>query len=132
MDHTWLRNFYEIAQREPVWINPADAEARDIENGDLVRIFNERGSLLAGAWVTERIRPGVIRLEEGGWYDPLDPKDPKSLDKHGNANTLTLDKGTSSLAQSTSAHTTLVQIERYTGAVPDVTAFDPPPTQDRA
>lgn len=132
MDHTWLRNFYEIGQREPVWINPADAEARGIENGDLVRIFNDRGSLLAGAWVTKRIRPGVIRLEEGGWYDPLDPKDPKSLDKHGNANTLTLDKGTSSLAQSTSAHTTLVQIERYTGAVPDVTAFDPPPTQDRA
>ena len=39
---------------------------------------------------------------------------------------LTIDIGTSQLAQATSAHTTLVEIEKYTGKVDNVTAFSGP------
>jgi anaerobic selenocysteine-containing dehydrogenase len=69
-------------------INPHDAEKRDIETKDVVRIYNDRGSILCAAYVTERIMPGVIRVPEGGWYTPLDPGDPNSLDIGGNPNAL--------------------------------------------
>jgi biotin/methionine sulfoxide reductase len=54
-----------------------------------------------------------------------------SLDKHGNPNVLTLDKGTSRLGQGPIAQTALVEIEKYEGEPPPVTAFDPPPTAER-
>ena len=78
------------------------------------------------ALVTDEIRHGVVQLGTGAWYDPLEPGAVGSLDKHGNPNVLTMDKGTSKLAQSTSAQTTLVEIERYEGPVPELTVFVPP------
>jgi len=118
----------KISGREPVWINPQDAEARGILEGDVVRIFNDRGACLAGAFVTPEIRPGVVQLSTGSWYDPLDPSTAGSLDKHGNPNVLTMDKGTSKLAQSSIAQTALVEIEPYEGLVPEITVFAPPVT----
>ena len=118
----------KISHREPVWISSQDAATRGIEHGDVVRIYNDRGSCLAGAFVTDQIRPGVIQLSTGAWYDPVDASQIGSLDKHGNPNVLTLDIGSSKLAQCCSAQTTLVQLERFNGPVPDVTAFTPPPT----
>jgi len=121
-----LRDIYNVSGHEPVTINREDAKARNIQQGDVVRIFNGRGQTLAGAKVTDDIRPGVISLWEGGWYDPVERGVPGSLCKHGHANTLVKDKPTSSLAQSCNANTALVQIEKFTGKVPPVTAFDPP------
>ena len=77
-------------------------------------------------FVSEEIRPGVVQMSTGAWYDPEHPGVIGSLDKHGNPNVLTLDKGTSRLAQGPSAQTTLVQIEKFVGEPPPVTAFDPP------
>jgi biotin/methionine sulfoxide reductase len=54
------------------------------------------------------------------------PGDPTALDRHGNPNVLTLDKGTSRLAQGPSAQTALVQLERFDGPLPPVTAYAPP------
>ncbi len=45
-------------QYHPLWINPADAAARGIEHGDVVGVYNERGTVLAGAYVTERMHAG--------------------------------------------------------------------------
>ena len=118
----------KISGREPVWINPQDAEARGILEGDVVRIFNDRGACLAGAFVTPEIRPGVVQLSTGSWYGPLDPSSAGGLDKHGNPNVLTMDKGTSKLAQSSIAQTALVEIEPYEGLVPEITVFAPPVT----
>ena len=56
---------------EPVWINPTDARARGIKTGDIVRIFNERGSVLGGAIVTERIMPHVISQDHGARTDTI-------------------------------------------------------------
>ncbi|HTY54037.1 MAG TPA: molybdopterin guanine dinucleotide-containing S/N-oxide reductase [Candidatus Binataceae bacterium] len=116
----------KVAQREPIRINADDAAARGIRSGDVVRVFNDRGSLLAGAIVTNELRRGVVELSTGAWYDPAEPGVPGSLDKHGNPNVLTRDRGTSRLAQGSSAQTALVQIERFAGEPPPITAFDPP------
>jgi biotin/methionine sulfoxide reductase len=121
----------KIAQREPVWLHPDDAAARGIASGDVVRIYNARGACLAGAVVTDAIRPGVMQLATGAWFDPLDPAEIGSLDKHGNPNVLTLDKGTSRLAQCCIAQTTLVEVERFHGTPPEITVFTPPPVTRR-
>jgi trimethylamine-N-oxide reductase (cytochrome c) len=126
MAHIPQRRDYTIAEREPIWINSEDAKDRGIRQGDLVRVFNERGQVLGGANVSERMRAGVVQMQEGGWYDPQDPTEPGSLCQYGTANVLTLDKGTSQLAQATSANSTLVNIEKYAGDPSPVTAFQPP------
>ncbi len=113
----------KVAGREPVMIHPDDAGPRGIADGDIVRLYNDRGACLAGARVTPAVRPGVVVLPTGAWYDP---EAPGGLDRHGNPNVLTLDKGTSRLAQGPSAHTTLVEIEKAAGEAPEVKAFDPP------
>ena len=116
----------KINGREPVALNPADADARGIKPGDVVRIFNDRGDTLAGAVISDAVMPGVIRLSTGAWYDPVEPGRIGSLDKHGNPNMLTLDKGTSKLGQGPIAHSTLVEVERFDDAVPEITAFTGP------
>ncbi len=121
-----LRKEYTIQDREPVVISAEDAKARGIKSGDVVRVFNDRGQVLAGADVTDKLRPGVVRLCEGGWYDPLEPGKENTLCKYGHVNVLTKDKGSSSLAQATIANSALVQIEKFKGALPKVTAFDAP------
>ncbi len=121
----------KIAGREAVRMNPADAAARGISDGEVVRVFNERGQCLAGALLTEDLRPGVVELPTGAWFDPVDPAVPGSLDKHGNPNVLTLDKPTSQLAQCCAAQTALVEIARFDGTPPVVTAFDPPEIVER-
>jgi len=122
----------KVAGREPVWINPEDAARRGIADGHVVRIYNARGACLAGARLSDNLRPGVIRLSTGAWYDPLDAGAPGSLDRHGNPNVLTSDKGTSKLAQSPSAQTVLVEIERYDGPTPPITVFSQPAIAARA
>jgi biotin/methionine sulfoxide reductase len=123
----------KVKGREPIRINPADARARGIADGDIVRVFNDRGACLAGALLSDALRPGVVQLATGAWYDPLEPGAPGSLDKHGNPNVLTADIGTSRLAQGPSAHSCLVEIEPYRGVLPPITSFDAPPiVQQRA
>ncbi|SUH33870.1 trimethylamine-N-oxide reductase [Salmonella enterica subsp. enterica] len=68
----------------------------------------------------------MARIHEGAWYDPDKGGDINALCKYGNPNVLTLDIGTSQLAQATSAHTTLVEIEKYIGPIDNVTAFNGP------
>ena len=92
----------------------------------IARQIGERGACLAAVRLSEGIRPGVVQLPTGAWYDPADPDDDKPLCVHGNPNVLTLDKGTSKLTQGCSAHTALVEVELFKGELPRVTAFDPP------
>jgi trimethylamine-N-oxide reductase (cytochrome c) len=126
LDNTSLRQTYEVGAREPIWINSEDAKARGITEGDVVRVFNDRGSLLAGALVTPRARAGVVVLHEGAWYDPEKPGETGAMCKHGLINVLTLDKGTSKLAQGNIANTALVQVEKFYQPFPAITAFDAP------
>ncbi|MDP7652861.1 MAG: molybdopterin guanine dinucleotide-containing S/N-oxide reductase [Rhodospirillales bacterium] len=116
----------KVNGREVLLIHPDDAAPRGIQAGDVVRVFNDRGACLAGVAVGDGIEVGVVRLPSGAWYDPEDPSRPGSLDKHGNPNVLTLDKGTSRLGQGPSAMSTLVEVEKWVGDVPPITAFQPP------
>lgn len=116
----------KVNGREPVEINSKDASARGISDGDVVLVHNDRGALLAAAVVSDRVRESVIRLSTGAWYDPAIPGEPGALEKHGNPNVLTPDRGTSKLAQGPIAHSALVQIERYSGEAPAITAYAVP------
>lgn len=125
MDNAPLARAAKIAGREPIMINPEDAAARGISRGDVVEVFNERGRMLAGANVTDAVRPGVVVVYEGAWVDD-DPE--TGLDRHGNPNMLIADAGTSRLGQGCAAQTCLVELRRHDGVVPPVTVFDPPDT----
>lgn len=126
LDHGAYSRGNKIGGREPVMLHPSDAAARGIADGDLVRLYNDRGSCLAGARISAALMPGVVKLSTGAWFDPAAWDQDGSLDKHGNANALTLDVGSSKLSQGCAAQTCLVEIERFTAAAAAVTAFDPP------
>ena len=126
-DHSGVSRDTKVAGREPIRLHPADAAARGIVDGDVVRVFNDRGACLAGAVLSDALMPGVVQLATGAWYDP----DEAGMCKHGNPNVLTRDKGTSKLAQGPTAHTCLVEIERHDSEPPPVTAFDPPTFVER-
>ena len=125
-DHGAVSRASKIHDREALTMHPADAAARGLEAGEVVRVHNDRGACLAGLRISDAVRPGVVVLPTGAWYDPLVPGEPGTLEKHGNPNVLTLDKGTSKLTQGCSAHTALVEVEAFRGPLPAVTAFDLP------
>ncbi len=124
LSYSELRERYAVAGREPITLHPQDAQARGIVAGDVVRVWNGRGQVLAGAVVTEGIRPGVICIHEGGWPD-LDPA-AGGICKNGAVNVLTRDLPTSRLGNGCAGNTALAWVEKYTGPALTLTAFDPP------
>ena len=118
----------KIKGRAPVWINPVDAAARNIRSGDIVRVYNDRGSCLAGALVTEDVQERVVIIPTGAWYDPETPGQVGAMDVHGNPNILTRDAGTSKLAQGPVAQSCLVDLELFDGPLPEIRVHQPPAT----
>ncbi|MEW6185196.1 MAG: molybdopterin-dependent oxidoreductase [Thermodesulfobacteriota bacterium] len=88
--HSTMFKVEWLQEVEPhrAWINPTDAEARGIKDGDEILVFNDRGTIAIKAWITNRIISGVISVTEGAWYDP----DEQGIDRGGCPNTLTLDE----------------------------------------
>ena len=100
---------YDGYMYEPVWINPMDASARGIESGDIVKLYNERGAVLCGAYVTEGIMPGVAYVDHGARTDSIIPG---KLDRGGAINLIS-PRGTASkncIGQATSGY--LVEAEK--------------------
>jgi anaerobic selenocysteine-containing dehydrogenase len=72
---THFHSFYDhgralptLARLDPepcVWISPADAAARQIEDGKEIRLVNARGVLQARAHVTERVPAGTVWMRDG-------------------------------------------------------------------
>ncbi len=57
------------AERRPVLqIHPVDALERRIEHGQLVKIFNDRGSIVLRADITPDVQPGLV-ISQGLWWD---------------------------------------------------------------
>ncbi|WP_366555363.1 molybdopterin-dependent oxidoreductase [Aquibaculum sediminis] len=106
--------------REQLRLNPADAEKLAIADGATVRVWNERGSCLATASLSDAMAPGVVVLPTGSW---LTYSQDRSLELSGNPNVLTPDVPTSSFGQGCAAHTCMVQIEAYDGPAPDPTDY---------
>lgn len=75
------------ACRNQLWINPADAEARGLKNGDACFVKSAAGTVRIEAKVTPRIIPGAVAIPQGAWHDADMGGD--RLDKGGCVNTLT-------------------------------------------
>jgi anaerobic dimethyl sulfoxide reductase subunit A len=106
--HSNMDNIPLLKECEPqmLWINSIDASSRKITNGDMVKIFNQRGQVAIPAKVTERIMPGVVSLDEGAWYNP----DTQGIDRGGCCNVLLKDEH--SPAGAFCSNTCLVQVEK--------------------
>lgn len=110
----WLRK----ALPQTAWINNEDARERGIKNGDMVFVYNDRGTLHLPAKVTTRILPGTVSVPQGAWYDPKlksDVRPPtaanpdKPVDVAGSVNTVT-SLHPSPLAKGNAVHTTIAQV----------------------
>ena len=119
----------KVRGREAVAMHPADAAERGIADRSCVRLFNDRGSCLAGVTLTEDVRPGVVQLSTGAWYDP-DPGDP-SFCRHGNPNVLTADRPSSALSQGNTGQLAMVEVEPYAATPPEVSVHRPPRIAER-
>lgn len=100
-------SWMEEVEKQAVWVNILDAEERDIKDGDLVKVFNDRGVIIMPVKVTHKIMPGVVSIPQGAWYSP----DKEGIDRRGCVNTLTKYKPTP-LAFGNPSHTALVQITK--------------------
>jgi trimethylamine-N-oxide reductase (cytochrome c) len=114
-DMAWLREIETCKIKGPdgyayqaMWINPADAAKRGVRHGDVVRVFNERGGVLCGAFITERLMPGTVYVDHGARYDAIAP----GLDRGGAINTITPHAPASKNAAGMAVSSFLVDVER--------------------
>jgi anaerobic selenocysteine-containing dehydrogenase len=98
-------------QYEPVWMHTSEAEKRGIQHGDIVKVFNERGIVLCGAYVTERLIPSTCYVDHGSRLDPIIPG---VLDRGGCINSITPTSMTSKKATGMAVSGFLVQVEKVT------------------
>jgi len=77
-DLPWLREIptckvrgYDGYMYEAVWLHPTDAAQRGIESGDIVKVYNEKGIELGGAYLTQRIMPGAVYMDHGARVDMI-------------------------------------------------------------
>ncbi len=118
-----LRRTYAVQGREPLLINTEDARKRGIRDGDLVELYNERGALVVGARVSDRIMPGVVSIYEGAWPQ----LDSKGRCNNGLVNFITSSRPASGLTQATTADTCLASLRKCRDADPGGSrAFEPP------
>jgi trimethylamine-N-oxide reductase (cytochrome c) len=99
-----------------VRINTAEAAARNIKTGDIVKLYNDRGAVLCIAEVTERMREGVAHSYYGsGKYDPLEPGKPGSIDRGGCVALLTPSRMMSKNVPGMAPNSCLIEIEKWQG-----------------
>jgi anaerobic selenocysteine-containing dehydrogenase len=89
---SWLREMYKIKgpdgyEYDPIWINPQTATERGINDGDILVVSSKWGEMLSGAYLTERIMPGLVKYRYGSESDPVDGRR-HSLDRAGNVNNI--------------------------------------------
>ena len=121
-DISWTREIptckvkgYDGYLYEPVWIHPRTAAGRGINNGDIVKIFNERGIVLGGAIVWERIMPGVVYQDHGARADMIAAGPDKGIDRGGANNLIAPAKGTSQNCWGMATSGYLVDVQKVSG-----------------
>ncbi len=102
------------------WIirmNSIDAEARGIKDGDLVRAYNQRGSVILSAQVGERVQPGTVHSYEScADYEPLG-KPGYSADRAGCVNILAPARYMSKYACGQAPNSAYIEIEKWDGGI---------------
>ena len=115
-DMIWLREIETCKlkgpdgyQYHPAWLHPSEAEKRGIKHGDVISIYNDRGTVLAGAYITERIMPDVVYIDHGAKWDPIAVGE---IDRGGAINTIVPRNTTSKNAVGHAVSGFLVQVEK--------------------
>ena len=90
-----------------MWLNPKDAAARGLKDGDRAKVFNDRGEIVIDVKVTARIIEGVAGIPQGAWFTP----DDKGIDQRGSVNVLTKQQPTP-LAKANPQLTNLVDVKK--------------------
>ena len=71
-NNSWCHNSARLVKGKPrctLLINPADAAARDIADGDLVELASQVGTVRVPAEVSDEIMAGVVSLPHGWGHD---------------------------------------------------------------
>ncbi|WP_299849008.1 molybdopterin-dependent oxidoreductase [uncultured Roseovarius sp.] len=118
-----LRELYKVQGREPARINAEDAAARGIEDGDLIELYNDRGTVIVGAVVSEGIMPGVVSVYEGAWPQ----LDSKGRCNSGLVNFLTSTQRASGLSEANTANTVLCSMRKCEDPEGPNQAYEKPP-----
>jgi molybdopterin guanine dinucleotide-containing S/N-oxide reductase-like protein len=96
-------------------IHPIDARERGIHDNDLVAVYNDRGSVILAAQVTERIRPGTVHsCCSSAKYDPLGEPG-HSPDRGGSINVLTPSRMIIKKSHGVASNSCLVQVRKWSG-----------------
>ncbi len=103
----WGVDWLQEAFPQRVFLNPIDATARGIENGSMVRVFNDRGEMQIPCRITRRIMPGIVAIPQGAWWKP----DADGIDHGGSVNVLTSERWTP-LAFGNTQHTIMVEVKK--------------------
>jgi trimethylamine-N-oxide reductase (cytochrome c) len=131
---TWSREVetckikgYDGYLYEPCWLHPSEAEKRGIKQGDIVKVHNERGIVLCGAAVWERVMPGVAYVDHGARHDPIC----KEVDRGGAINLISGPGITSEkcVGQATSGY--LTEVTKLSGEEMDQWRKDYPEAFER-
>ena len=113
---------------EPVWMAPEDAEARGIKSGDIVKVYNERGIILTGARISQRITPGSVVVAKGSRVDPIAPH----IDRGGAINLISPEATVSKNCKGFAVTGYLIEAEKLTQEEYDSWKKDYPEAFDRA
>lgn len=101
----------EVLQKfdpQALWMNPKDAKERELEDGVMIQVYNERGMIQIPVHITTRIMEGVVALSQGAWFAPTEG----GVDVGGSINVLTSQKPTP-LAKGNPQHTNLVEVKKF-------------------
>ncbi len=117
-DNPWVREIPTCKVKGPdgymyecTWIHPVDAAARGINHGDIIKVYNERGIVLGGAYVTERIVPGAVLQDHGAHVDLITD----GIDRGGSNNLISPYAPLSKNCWGQSTSGFLVEVEKLSG-----------------
>ena len=107
--HTVHYNNEDLRKRYPqqLWMHVEDAKQRGLQSGDLVEVYNDRGTIVVPVFLTEEIMEGVTALAQGAWYTP----NAQGKDVAASINVLTSAEPTP-LAKGNPQHTNLVEVRK--------------------
>ncbi|NJE31331.1 dehydrogenase [Thermococcus sp. 18S1] len=94
-------NTYGMADPS-LYINPADANEREIKDGDAVEVFNDYGRIRTRARLSDDVPPGVVLLYKAFWVKLLG----------WNANFLTADETVKKYGNASAYHSTWIDVKR--------------------
>jgi molybdopterin guanine dinucleotide-containing S/N-oxide reductase-like protein len=111
-NRVWKDGYYWQVVR----LHPIDAAARDVHHGDIIKLYNDRAEVLGIAWITERMRPGVVHSYEGSArYEPVEPGNSRSPDRGGCVNALTPSRLISHNVSGMAPNSCLIEVCKWEG-----------------